>query len=91
MVCIMASDAPVFDKESVTPLYEQVADYLAAQVEAGHLAPGQKLPAERDLADQWNVGYQTIRRAMEVLRERGLVVSRIGKGTFIATHSTESP
>ncbi len=91
MVCIMASDAPVFDKESVTPLYEQVADYVAGQIGAGHLAPGQKLPAERDLADQWDVGYQTVRRAMQELRKRGLVVSRVGKGTFIASRGDERP
>ena len=36
----------------------------------------------RDLADEWGVAYQTVRRAMRELRERGLVVSRVGKGTF---------
>jgi DNA-binding GntR family transcriptional regulator len=80
----MAPDVPAFDPGSVTPLYEQVVSYVAGQIERGELAPGQKLPAERDLADQWNVGYQTVRHAMQVLRDRGLVVSRIGKGTFIA-------
>ena len=79
----MASDRPAFDPDSATPLYEQAADYVAAQIAAGKLAPGQKLPAERDLADQWGIGYQTVRRAMRELRERGLVVSRVGKGTFI--------
>jgi GntR family transcriptional regulator len=48
------------------------------------LLPGQKLPAERDLADEWHVGYQTVRRALRELRDRGLVASRVGKGTFIA-------
>jgi DNA-binding GntR family transcriptional regulator len=85
MVCVMASDAPVLDPESVTPLFEQVAAYVASRIASGNLKPGQKLPAERDLADQWGVGYQTVRRAMRELRERGLVVSRVGKGTFIAS------
>jgi DNA-binding GntR family transcriptional regulator len=80
----MASDRPAFDPDSATPLFEQAADYVAARIAAGELAPGQKLPAERDLADQWGIGYQTVRRAMRELRERGLVVSRVGKGTFIA-------
>jgi len=84
MVCLMASDAPVFNPDSVTPLYEQVADYVAGRIEAGQMTPGQKLPAERDLAEEWGVGYQTVRRAMRELRDRGLVVSRVGKGTFIA-------
>jgi GntR family transcriptional regulator len=84
MVCLMA---PRFDPASVTPLYEQAADYVAGQIEAGELAPGQKLPAERDLADEWGIAYQTVRRAMRELRERGLVVSRVGKGTFVASGS----
>jgi GntR family transcriptional regulator len=80
----VASDRPVFDPASATPLFEQAADYVAGQIAAGELAPGQKLPAERDLADQWGIGYQTVRRAMRELRERGLVVSRVGKGTFVS-------
>jgi GntR family transcriptional regulator len=53
--------------------------------ERGELAPGQKLPAERDLADERGIAYQTVRRAMRELRERGLVVSRAGKGTFVVS------
>jgi GntR family transcriptional regulator len=74
--------APPFDPSSVKPLYEQAADYVAGQIERGELKHGQKLPAERDLAEQWGIGYQTVRRTMRELRERGLVVSRVGKGTF---------
>jgi len=77
------ADGPEFDPDSMTPLYVQVADYVAAQIAAGKLAPGSRLPAERDLAEQWGVAYQTIRRAMAELRSRGLVASVVGKGTFI--------
>lgn len=84
MVRLMATGRPGFDPASVTPLYEQAADYVAGQIAAGELVKGQKLPAERDLADQWGIGYQTVRRAMRELRDRGLVVSRVGKGTFVA-------
>jgi DNA-binding GntR family transcriptional regulator len=85
MVCAMAAGPPAFDHDSVTPLYEQAADYVAARIASGELEPGQKLPAERDLADDWGIGYQTVRRAMQELRDRGLVVSRVGKGTFVRT------
>lgn len=77
------ADPPTFDAASATPLYSQVADYVAAQIETGELQRGQKLPAERDLADEWQVAYQTVRRAMRELRERGLIVSVVGKGTFV--------
>jgi len=56
--------APPFDPNSAVPLYEQAADYVAALVASGGLQPGQKLAAERDLAEQWGIGYQTVRRAM---------------------------
>ena len=86
----MALGRPTFDHASATPLYEQAADYVAAAVAAGELEPGQKLPAERDLADAWGIAYLTVRRAMQELRERGLVVSRVGKGTFV-TPAAEQP
>src|ERR1035438_6135197 len=82
MVITMA-DRPQFNPDSVVPLYEQAADWIAARITAGDLAHGSKLPSERDLAEQWGIAYQTVRRAMQELRERGLVVSRVGKGTFI--------
>jgi DNA-binding GntR family transcriptional regulator len=81
---IVMSGAQAFDPDSATPLYAQVADHVAGQIAAGALQRGQKLPAERDLADDWGVAYQTVRRAMRELRERGLIVSVVGKGTFVA-------
>jgi GntR family transcriptional regulator len=64
--------------------YLRVADIIAARIGSGELAPGAKLPREQALADEFGVAYTTVRRAMEVLRERGLVVTAWGKGTFVA-------
>lgn len=75
--------APQFDFGSPVPLYRQAADWIAERVAAGEIKPGSRLAAERDLAEQWGIAYQTVRRAMRELRERGLVVSVLGKGTFI--------
>jgi GntR family transcriptional regulator len=72
-----------FDPASPVPLYVQAADHVAAQISSGELRPGQKLPSERDLADTWGIAYQTVRRTMAELRERGLVISVVGKGTFV--------
>ena len=60
--------------------YVQVADDLADRISQGELSG--RLPAERDLASEYGVAYGTIRRAMEVLRKRGLVESVHGRGTF---------
>jgi len=83
---------PVFDPDSLVPLYVQAADYVAAQIAGGELAVGARLASERDLAEQWSIAYQTVRRTMRELRERGLVASVVGKGTFvIAAPSPKNP
>ena len=74
---------PSFNAHSAVPLYVQAADYIAALITTGELEPGAQLPSERDLAAEWGIAYQTVRRAMRELRERGLIVSRVGKGTFV--------
>lgn len=76
--------APYFEASSPVPLYMQAADFIAARIESGELARGARLPAERDLAEEWGVAYQTVRRTMRELRSRALIVSVVGKGTFVA-------
>ena len=60
-----------------------VADLIERRIWVGDLRPGEQLPAELDLADEYRVAYYTIRRAMQELRERGLVESVHGRGTFV--------
>ena len=60
-----------------------VADHIAARIAAGELVSGARLPAERDLAAEYGVSLATGRRAVRLLRERGLVVTLPVKGTFI--------
>lgn len=80
---VPAMDTPPLDHGSHVPLYMQAADWLAEQVASGKLAPGTRLPAERDIAEQWGIAYATVRRMMAELRKRGIVVSALGKGTFV--------
>ena len=86
-----AMDKPPLDHGSHVPLYVQAADWLAAQVASGKLAPGTRLPAERDLAEQWGIAYATVRRMTAELRERGLVTTVQGKGTFILAPDSKRP
>jgi GntR family transcriptional regulator len=69
--------------------YLQVADAIAAGIEAGEIA--QRLPSERDMATQYGVAYQTVRRSLQLLRERGLIITRPGRGTFAAPRATTTP
>jgi DNA-binding GntR family transcriptional regulator len=63
--------------------YVQAADAIAARIEAGEIT--RRLPAERDLAKELGVAYQTLRHSMKVLRDRGLIITRQGRGTFVAS------
>lgn len=65
--------------------YMRVADDLAAQMTAGDLQPGDGLRSEADLADDYQVSYGTIRRAMKELRERGLIQTAWGKGNIVTS------
>jgi DNA-binding FadR family transcriptional regulator len=69
--------------------YEQVADLLAADIRAGRLAPGERLPSERDLARRLEVGRASVREAIAALQVSGLVETRPGSGTFVAATPEE--
>jgi DNA-binding GntR family transcriptional regulator len=69
--------------------YVRVAEDIAARIASGELAPGTRLRAERQLAEHYGVAYGTIRRAMQVLRERGLITTIHGRGTFVASAGHE--
>jgi DNA-binding GntR family transcriptional regulator len=61
--------------------YLQVADDVQRRIDNGEIT--EKLPAERALAEEYGVAYTTVRRAMEILRERGVIITRQGRGTFV--------
>jgi DNA-binding GntR family transcriptional regulator len=68
--------------------YAQVAEALATRIQAGRYQ--RKLPSERDLAREFGVSYQTQRHAMEVLRARGLIITRQGRGTFTTASARQN-
>jgi GntR family transcriptional regulator len=63
--------------------YLRVADDIASRIASGELAPSARLRSERDLAEYYGVSYGTVRRAMQVLRDRGLITTIHGRGTFV--------
>jgi DNA-binding GntR family transcriptional regulator len=77
------NDRPPVDPNAPKLIYVQVADHIAARIASGELAPGARLRAERDLASEYGVAYDTIRRATALLRERGLIITIVGRGTFV--------
>jgi DNA-binding GntR family transcriptional regulator len=78
------SEVPDFNPQGPQLVYVAVADHIEARVRTGELQPGARLPAERDLAQEYGVAYLTLRRAAQMLRERGLIVTVHGRGTYVA-------
>lgn len=74
---------------TAVPLYIQIADGLLDQIEAGDLAPGDRLPSERQLSEQLGVNRMTLRRALRVLEGQGLLARRQGDGTYVAETKIE--
>jgi GntR family transcriptional regulator, transcriptional repressor for pyruvate dehydrogenase complex len=64
-------------------LYQQIVEQVERSILEGQLKPGDQLPPERDLAGQFAVSRTAIREAMKVLREKGLIESQHGRGTFV--------
>ena len=70
------------DPNRLEHAYIQVADDVARRICEKEII--YKLPAERALAEEYEVSYITVRHALAVLRDRGLIVSIHGRGTFVA-------
>ena len=64
--------------------YRAIAADLAAKIRDGHYAPGEALPAQRELSAAYGVTLMTLRQALRELGDEGLIVQQPGKGTFVA-------
>jgi GntR family transcriptional regulator len=71
------------------PKWAQIEDALAARIGCGELRVGDRIPAERELCDQWSVSRGTIRQALDALAARGLIERGVGRGTFVAAGKVE--
>ena len=69
---------------AVQKLYQQIARQIAAAIAGGRYASGDKLPSERELADDFGVSRPTIRDAMIALEFQGLVEARQGSGVYVS-------
>jgi DNA-binding FadR family transcriptional regulator len=71
-------------KESLQRLPSEIAGWLVQQIQAGNLAPGDQLPSERQLCEQFSVSRPVVREALSRLRSEGLIVTQQGRGAFVA-------
>jgi GntR family transcriptional regulator len=67
------------------PLYVQASEAYRALLRTGDYAPGDRLPSEIELSERWGISRPTLREALRLLEEEGLIVRRHGVGTFVAS------
>ncbi len=72
------------NKNSATPLYQQLAALLADDISRGIYPPGSRLPSESELCHTHEVSRITVRQALNELTHRNLIQSQHGKGSFVA-------
>ena len=89
----MADEIPrlVVDRTSPVPLYFQVAQHLEHLIESGAYPPGTRLDNEIVLADQLGLSRPTMRRAIEYLVDRGMLVRKRGVGTQVVQPKVRRP
>jgi GntR family transcriptional regulator len=77
-------DVPQINPRGASPPYRQIAAWLRSRIKAGEFRPGEDpLPSEKDLVDLFGVARDTARRAVQVLREDGLVETIPQRGSYV--------
>lgn len=73
----------------------RASDHVRQGVSAGELLPARPIPSENQLVQEYGVARGTARKSIQLLRERGLVVTVVGRGTFVESQrqapGTERP
>jgi DNA-binding GntR family transcriptional regulator len=77
------------DPDDPRPPYQQLSNRLRAAIDAGDYQPGQQLPSHQRLADTYGVAVGTVKRALAVLREQGLITTRHGMGSYVRAHAPD--
>ena len=72
-------------------LTHEIAERIAAEIVAGKLAPGTRLPTEQEMVESMGVSRTVVREAVAALRAEGLVITRQGAGAFVADDAAQRP
>lgn len=73
----------VIDHGGPEYLYVQLAGLLRAKIRSGEMPPRSRVPSLTSLAAEYDVADMTVRRALKVLKDEGLIETRPGRGTFV--------
>jgi GntR family transcriptional regulator len=71
------------DPDGPVPIYLQLANILRAGIESGEFPAGRPVPTERMLTQTFGIAVGTVKKAIQVLRDEGLVYTVIGRGVYV--------
>jgi GntR family transcriptional regulator len=66
------------------PAYRRIADEMTRRIEAGAYQPEQRLPGETQVCAEFGVSRITVKKALEILVDRGFIIRLVGRGTFVS-------
>jgi DNA-binding GntR family transcriptional regulator len=71
------------DRDGPIPPYRQIAEILRGRIAAGEIPPGRRIPSLVELEQEFEVARDTLRKAVQVLKDEGLVETVPGMGVFV--------
>lgn len=74
------------NKDTKTKVYQEVLEKIREYIVKHHLQDGDRLPSERELAEQLDAGRSSIREALRAIELLGLIETRHGEGTFLRSY-----
>ncbi|HBY99283.1 MAG: GntR family transcriptional regulator [Ardenticatenaceae bacterium] len=81
---LLELDSSTIERDSPVPLYYQIQQTLLEMVESGMLKPGDEVPTEKELVEQFEVSRATVRRALDELVRQGYITRQQGRGTYVS-------
>ncbi len=79
----------IISNNSYTPIFEQVKNGITEQILSGTLAENEPLPSIRSLAQDLRISVMTVKKAYDQLEQEGYIVTKQGKGSFVAPQNME--
>ena len=74
----------MLNQDNIVPLYEQLMNILERDIRTGKYSPGDRIMTESELSKKYGISLITVRKAISLLTEKGLLIKKQGKGTFVA-------
>ena len=74
----------MLNQDNIVPLYEQLMNILEHDIRTGKYSPGDRIMTESELSKKYGISLITVRKAISLLTEKGLLIKKQGKGTLVA-------